>query len=321
MVRKATRLLLPLCAIACMSCGGRPFAEGGSRDLTLVTSLPPDAPEVLLLRAVLERPAIRIEDETAYTVRMASPSDARVYRARTVLFLGHGALRDLPEPLRPLSRLRGGDGFPFAFATDVWLRGQAVGLLWAESRARLLPLIQEHQNRLYSELDRATFATVRSRLLALPHDSRAEERLRRVLGFGMRVPRGYELRIDPGSQAALLLDPGPPARLLRVAPVRGEVRGQDLTRTRAALARAFRPHERTLQETDPTLTPGELRGARRQIHGRWEDSDVSAAGPFRFYEVARGEKRYYVDLAVFAPGRPKLPYLRELQAIAETLSE
>jgi len=320
MVRTAARLLLPLCAIACVSCGGRPFAEGGSRDLTLVTSLPPDAPEVLLLRAVLERPAIRIENETAYTVRIAAPADARVYRARTVLFLGHGAPESIPKPLLPLSRLQGG-GFPFAFATDVWLRGQAVGLLWAGSRARLLPLIQEHQNRLYSELDRATFATVRSRLLALPRDSRAEERLRKALGAGMRVPRGYELRIDPRSGAALLLDPGPPARLLRIAPARGDVRAQDFVQTRAALARAFRPHERTLQQTDPILTPGELRGARRQIHGRWEDSDVSAAGPFRFYEVARGEKRYYVDLAVFAPGRPKLPYLRELQAIAETLSE
>ena len=154
-------------------------------------------------------------------------------------------------------------------------------------------------------------------------DSRAEERLRRTLGFGLRVPRGYDLKIDPRSHAALLLDPGPPARLLRIAPERDRDPGrpQDLTRIRAALARTFRPHERTLEQVDPILTPGELQGARRQIHGRWEDSDVSAAGPFRFYEVARGEKRYYVDLAVFAPGRPKLPYLRELQAIAETLSE
>src|SRR5204863_410333 len=83
---------------ACVSCGSRPFAEGGSRDLTVVTSLPPDAPEVLLLRAVLERPAIRIEDETAYAVRMATPSDARVYRARTVLFLGYGRTQ-VPGPL------------------------------------------------------------------------------------------------------------------------------------------------------------------------------------------------------------------------------
>src|SRR6266513_1295231 len=180
MVRKAARLLLPLCAIACVSCGGRPFAEGGSRDLTLVTSLPQDAPEVLLLRAVLERPAIRIEDETAYTLRIASPSDPRVYRARTVLFLGHGQ-EALPKALLPLSRLRGTGGFPFAFATDVWLRGQAVGLLWAESRERLLPRIQEYQSRIYTERDRATFATVRSRLLALPHDPRAEERMRRAL--------------------------------------------------------------------------------------------------------------------------------------------
>ncbi len=65
MTRTAATLLLALLLIACASCGGRPFAEGGSRDLTVVTSLPADAPEILFLRAVLERPAIRIEDEVA----------------------------------------------------------------------------------------------------------------------------------------------------------------------------------------------------------------------------------------------------------------
>ena len=67
------------------------------------------------------------------------------------------------------------------------------------------------------------------------------------------------------------------------------------------------------------LTPNELKGSTRQVNGRWEDEQVTAAGPFRAYEVHRGTRRYLVDLAVFAPGRPKLPYLRELMAIAETL--
>jgi hypothetical protein len=61
-----------------------------------------------------------------------------------------------------------------------------------------------------------------------------------------------------------------------------------------------------------------MSGATRQLHGRWEDAAVSAAGPFRYYEVTRGTMRLQIDLSVFAPGRPKLPYLRELHAIAET---
>ena len=66
-------------------------------------------------------------------------------------------------------------------------------------------------------------------------------------------------------------------------------------------------------------TPDVMAGATRQSHGRWEDGAVSAAGPYRYYEVTRGTTRFQVDLAVFAPGRPKLPYLRELHAIAETI--
>jgi hypothetical protein len=71
--------------------------------------------------------------------------------------------------------------------------------------------------------------------------------------------------------------------------------------------------------SEPVLTPSELKGSVRQLYGRWEDEQVTAAGPFRAYEVRRGGRRFLVDLAVFAPGRPKLPYLRELMVIAETL--
>ncbi len=320
MTRSAATAFLPLLLLACAACGGRPFAEGGSRDVTLVTSLPADAPEVLFLRAVLERPAISIEDETAYAVHVAAAEDAQSFRARNVLFLGYGPPDSIPGTLAPLDRLRAGAKVPFVFASDIWLRGQAAGMFWAPSRESLLPLLSHYQNRIFLELDRAAFATVRARLLALPRDAEAERRLKRLLGFSLRVPRGYEVRIDPKTHAALLLDPGPPARLLTIAPEGAGHADSDLKGARDALARTFRPNERTLDRTDPILTPAEMTGALRQIHGRWEDAEVSAAGPYRFYDVSREGRRYYVDLAVFAPGRPKLPYLRELQAIAETIT-
>lgn len=312
-------LFLAVLAPGGAGCGGRPFAEGGSRELTIVTPLSADSPEVLLLRAIVEREAIRIESEPAYEVHLASADDPRVYRARAVLFMGHGPRGRIPKPLAGLKVHLSSSREPFVFSPDVWLRGQAVGLFWTDDRADLISALQRYQNRLFELLDRATFGTVRTRLLALPHDGDAERRLKKVAGYSLRVPRGYELRIDPATRAVLLVDEGPPTRLLRVMPTAAHPEA-DLKRTRAMLARTFRPNERTLDVIEPTLTPDELAGATREIHGRWEDGDVSAAGPYRFYEVVRGGRHFYVDLAVFAPGRPKLPYLRELQSIAETLS-
>ncbi len=233
MMRTAARISLPLLLMACAACGGRPFAEGGSRELLVVTSLPADSPEILFLRAILERPAIRIEDETAYLVRLASPDDRRVYRARTLLFVGYG--RSVPKQLLHLEAIRAGTHAPFVFSHDPWLRGQAAGIVWPGKRDDLLPLLQQNQNRLFADLDRATFATVRARLLALPRDAQSEKRLRKELGFSLRVPRGYDVRTDPETHAALLLDPGPPTRLLRVAPDRGLFPAQDLRSARASL--------------------------------------------------------------------------------------
>ena len=310
---------LVLAGAFALGCGGRPFSEGGSREVAVVTTLPEDSPEVLLLRAIVEREAIRIENEAAYQTRLASPEDSRVYRARTVLFMGYGPRERIPRPLHALAETLGGSRDPFVFSRDLWLRGQAVGLLWTESREDLMSALTLRQNRLFQLLDRATFATVRERLLALPRDSRAERRLKRSVGYTLRVPRGYEVRIDPRFRAALLLNEGPPTRLLRIQPADSPA-GSDLSRARTKLARMFRPNERTLDLVEPMLAPDEFAGSMREIHGRWEDAAVSAAGPYRFYEVARADRRFYVDLAVFAPGHPKLPYLRELQSIAETLT-
>jgi hypothetical protein len=302
-------------------CGGRPFAEGGSREVTVLTDARGDAPELLLFRAIVEREAIRIEDEKAYEVHVAPVDSARAYRARTVVCLGSGPEDAVPGPFRDLLPLLKRSGRPYAFVPDVWLRGQAVGLVWAPNREELLTALAREQNPLFHALDRAVYGTVRARVLAWPVDEEAETHLRDVLGVTLRVPRGYTLRIDRTLPAACLFDEGPPARLLRIQAA-GDARRTlpvDLTAARERLARAFRPGERTLPIEEPVLEANEMAGSVASRYGRWEDSEVSAAGPYRFFVVLRSGRRYYVDLAVFAPGRPKLPYLRELQAIAESL--
>lgn len=311
---------LGLCLGAGASCGGKPFAEGGSREVTVLTRLRPDEPALLLLRAILEREAIRIEDERAYAVRLAPVDSARAYRARTVLCVGSGPERDVPGPFRDLLPVLAKSGRAYGFVPDLWLRGQAVGLIWAPTREDLLGVLQREQNPLFHALDRAVYGTVRSRVLSLPRDVEAETHLRDVLGLSLHVPRGYSLRIDRTLSAACLFDEGPPARLLRLQEVRGAtVPPEELGTARERLARAFRPGERTLPLEEPVLETNEMAGSIASRYGRWEDSEVSAAGPYRFYVVGRAGRRFYVDLSVFAPGRAKLPYLRELQAIAETL--
>src|SRR3990172_11657546 len=107
---------LVLAGAFALGCGGRPFSEGGSREVAVVTTLPEDSPEVLLLRAIVEREAIRIENEAAYQTRLASPEDSRVYRARTVLFLGYGPRERIPRPLHALAETLGGSRDPLLFS-------------------------------------------------------------------------------------------------------------------------------------------------------------------------------------------------------------
>lgn len=285
-----------------------------------MSTLSESSPELLLLRAVAQRPAIRIDDETTYRIRFAKPGEPRALRAPNVIVAGFGPAdgigvkrsASLRDALHRASK-------PYAFVPDLWRRGQAAGIFWTRTREEWIPALTREQNRFFLELDRATFAAVRERVRALPRDARVERLLEDSLGIRLAVPRGFRARVDRAHGAAFLLDEGPPARLLRIRRVdRGP---RDLHGARSELARLFRPQERTLEDLDPVLVPDEMAGATRRLHGRWSDEGVSAAGPYRFYEVRRGPNRYQVDLAVYAPGHAKLPHLRELQAIAESLSE
>jgi len=215
---------------------------------------------------------------------------------------------------------------PAVFSRHKYLMGYRGLVFWTKTREEWMPALSRDQNRVFLELDRATFAAVRERVRALPRDARAERLLEDSLGIRLAVPRGFHARVDRAREAALLLDEGPPARLLRIRRVGGHAateaaEDRDLREARSELARLFRPQERTLDDRDPMLVPDEMAGATRRLHGRWSDEGVSAAGPYRFYEIRRGAKRYDVDLAVFAPGHAKLPHLRELQVVAESLSE
>ena len=59
-----------------------------------------------------------------------------------------------------------------------------------------------------------------------------------------------------------------------------------------------------------------------QLTGVWQNDSKSrpAGGPFRSYGFydSNAQRLYLVDIAVFAPGKKKLPYLRQLDVMART---
>ncbi|HSQ59378.1 MAG TPA: hypothetical protein VLT84_02925, partial [Acidobacteriota bacterium] len=146
-------LLLAGLAAALGGCGA-PFAEGSSRDLTVVSSLPENAPELLLLRAVVQRPAIRIDGETSYRIRFARPGEPRALRAPNVILAGFGPKDQIPGGRRtaPLRESLERSSRPYAFVPDLWRRGQAVGIFWTETREKWISALSRDQNRFFLEL-------------------------------------------------------------------------------------------------------------------------------------------------------------------------
>jgi hypothetical protein len=94
---------------------------------------------------------------------------------------------------------------------------------------------------------------------------------------------------------------------------------EECLRRRLGSPRLYQDEEWVIGE----LRTREARFAGRRafvFEGRWQTPSFVVGGPFRAYAVHAGDTMYLVELAVFLPGRSKLPYLRQLDAMAGTFT-
>ncbi len=77
----------------------------------------------------------------------------------------------------------------------------------------------------------------------------------------------------------------------------------------------FMSKEKFYQEIDKQVDK-----LRDQLEYLWENEDKVAGGPFKNYTFYDSLSRriYMIDLAVYAPDRDKLPFVKRMEIIAKT---
>ncbi len=56
-----------------------------------------------------------------------------------------------------------------------------------------------------------------------------------------------------------------------------------------------------------------------EIYGHWENEKMKIGGAFKSIVFKKGGKYYFIDMGVFEPEKPKLKYIRWLEAIVSTM--
>jgi hypothetical protein len=305
---------------------------GSYSEVVLVTEEGAQDPVVRYIQPYLSRTIDYIvEQDKEFEVTHVKASElAEVPSAKNILFCG------VADPLTDVGQrivsLLGESAYQKVLANkanifkkeDVPAAGQLTVIVTGSSSEVLARVIEERGNEIAETIESSCRRRLREFLLRY-EDKDLTRYLYQKYGFTIRVPTLYRLLSEGPSPQGIELLRDAPARLLGVfwvdwkeTPTLADARAlfdvraryvwqryngdvMDSTRVRTSLARL-----------------GEYPAIK--LEGYWSNSNAVAGGFFETYFIHRDadDLLWAVDLLVYAPGLPKHPLFRELEALAET---
>jgi hypothetical protein len=203
--------------------------------------------------------------------------------------------------------------------------GQVTLILTAADGQELQDVLDARGDEIRDILEASCRERLRRGLLTNPNEELMTD-LQRRFGFYVGIPSGlYKLFSDDGRPPGVELLRQPPARVLGVYWVDREQPPTIYDRDELFDIRSnyvWKRYDHDKMDRDKVdyryMKLGEYDSVR--MAGYWYNDDAVAGGYFETYFVhdPDNELLWAVDLVVYAPGRPKHPLVRELEALAET---
>ncbi len=305
------------------------LAVGPAGDITIMTALSAESPEVGALRTGLEQEIVVIRPEPAFNVEVSGPDGFNIRRNwRNLVFLGSldeeswisEMIADLLDE-REMGELKAGERNLFLIR-DKWAIGQLVAVLAARDRDSLAGVVERNVGSLYNTFERVAVQNTKRILLKKDVQRDVARYLKREFGWALLVPDHFEVTEDAESRIVLFRT-GEPARMILVHWI--DDYGEELTPENCLALRgrlSWNIYDEDTIEPDMTETEETnfLGRSAIKITGVWQNEKHMNGGPFGSYCFIEGDRLYLVDFLVYAPGMDKIPFLRELEAICHTFS-
>ncbi len=325
---RAARAALILCcsaSLASSSCsrGKRIPAVGPSNEIVVLWASG-SRPLAEKIARILGAEIQLVHFEQRFVTVTGDLADLSFYDTRKILFAvgtpDQEAFRDL---IRRATGERERTAFP-----GLWLErepfsaGQILFLLSGEPPA-IERSLDEREAELVEIVERAVVDLLRRNIFRAGEIEGARERMVRIWGWGVRVPREWEVDDRFAQEGFVRVWRDAPVAQLFVSWEKGQVERtpeqwldhrDELTMKFYEKDRVHRPRA----EASEGVTPFGLAGVR--LKGLWENDKYDIGGPFEgwsFY-CPRDDRTYLLDLSVYAPDRDKEPLLRMLRALSGT---
>jgi hypothetical protein len=224
-----------------------------------------------------------------------------------------------------LERVKQGEAVVFQ-KKEPWAKNQLLVVLVARTQEGLRDWIPENDELLYSMFHQRLWDEMLEEMFALKEQKDIEKSLLQKYGWMVRVQHDYFVfKEDPDFRFVSLRRPYP-ERWFFVHWVDTDdpsfLTPEWVLDKRDEIGRLYYENDRV--NRDPSLvrvdTVDFLGREAIMIQGLWENEEKQAGGPFKTYAFYDPPTRrvYMIDLALFRPGEPKEPILRQLDVIAHT---
>jgi len=325
------RLFLLLLLII-LGCGQLPGGIGSNHEVMVLADQEQRERLEEIVREIFEREVFTAQTEKVFTVKWGQVEKFDFYKKWKNLVLL--ASFDHPGPTAELmdqflssqakEKVSRGEAFFFA-RQNVWATSQEVFFLVAAEEEILAEKLRENKDQIFDLMERALNVKIRDWLYAKGEQLELEKRFFRDYGWTFQVPSGYQIFKEFPEEHFVWLRKQQPHRWIFVY---WEETG-DVSLTpewcmdrRDEIGGTFYEGDQIVREHTSSEEVDFAGWRALRLSGLWENRNLYVGGPFRtycFYDE-RARRRYLVDVAVFAAGVEKEPYLRQVDIIAHTFS-
>ncbi|MBU1702505.1 MAG: DUF4837 family protein [Candidatus Eisenbacteria bacterium] len=322
-------LLLGLFLSGC----SKPFelAKGSTQSVSLFTVWQRQDDRVEWIRERLEAPVIvAIRPERNFSVEVVEPSGLPSRREwRTHIFLEdlsqNGRIRQTVEKILGKEELEKLAALPAGhrMLRDVWARGQTILILHCKDPEAFRDYLEENGEQLMRSLEATVTIGVAETLYISGEQEGMEQSIRDKYHFSLRIPAGYKVSEDPENKVirmTFVRYKGPAQFLiLHTRPREGVFLDPDWAlKFRDALVVLYNEGDHVeFSRSVGWFEPFQGNEAVR-LRGLWQNEEYNMGGGFESILFLLEDQAIFMDLAIFNPTGEKLPYMRELRAIAST---
>ncbi len=318
-------LLASVVVLAGCSFDFKPNAVEGDTELAVIIEGAHTQEATPRLREALEQIILTPQEETQFTLHFAGDDSlARWSRWANVLLVG---CLDSDDPVSQRIRemlkgevLEGVQAGRYSVfrRENVWAKKQTVVFLVAPDKEQLKIWLADNGSELYSIFNEVRVARVTKALYAQPPLKDLSDSLFTAHGWWLDIPHDYSLVASHQHPGFIRLGREYPDRLLTVAWRQGEpeeVHPDTLLRWRNELGHFFADSVRVnpvwIRTSDVMI--GDIPAI--QVRGLWETFGSLGGGPFVAYILHSEGTLFLLDAQVFAPGKMKVPYVRQMEII------